>query len=203
MRRLIFLMLAAVSLAAVVSNALPARLAGMVGPGIGYVAADTAAGNPWNAYSGGLFVNGYMYWEESFFVMYGAAMIGSVLGSNDNSVAIDLEMYGTPFTDYLIDFDMLYGFGYRLPLGKPWMAVLAAGFYMGGTYLAPKTPSLPEYGCGGYGPGLGACLLYSVASNLGIEASVNLGYSLSISGNEYLMGSTAGLHVFGGVGISF
>jgi len=163
---------------------------------------DTAAGNSWNAFSGGIFMNVYTGLPGSFGIC-GAMMVGPVLGSKDNGVSIDLGQYCTPFlSSFPITIDTFFGFGYRLPLGKPWAAALAAGFYLGGTFLCPKHHSLPVYDAGGYGPGIGAFFSYSLASNWGIGASVNLGYSLSIRGDEYLMGSTSGLHVFGGAGIS-
>lgn len=80
--------------------------------------------------------------------------------------------YCTPFlSSFPITIDTFFGFGYRLPLGKPWAAALAAGFYLGGTFLCLKHHSLPVYDAGGYGPGIGASFSYSLASNWGIGAS--------------------------------
>jgi hypothetical protein len=174
----------------------------ILGGGIGEASQDTSAGTPWNASSGGIFMSGYMYWPGNSFVMYWAAMFGRVLDSEDDGDAIDLGQYRALLFSFPTNMDVLWGFGYRLQLGKSWTAVLAAGFYTGATVLLRKNVSSPEYDKGGYGPGIGASLSYSLASNLGIGASVNLGYSLDIKGDEYLMGSKRGLSVFGGVGLA-
>lgn len=124
------------------ASALPAQgmAIAVLGAWTGYASQDTAAGNPWNASSGGIFMSGHTYWPGSPFVMYWAAMFGGVLDSKDNGNAIDLGQYRALVFPFPTNIDVLWGFGYRLPLGNPWTAVLAAGFYMGGTAFLPKPP---------------------------------------------------------------
>jgi hypothetical protein len=185
-----------ICLLASATRALPASAIWLFGGGMGYTNQNTAAMHPWSATSIGVMEQSYFDVSETLGV-FTAATLGFMVNSQDNGAALDIGQYQA------FAVNVLLGIGLRIPLTPALTTIGGAGIYMGSAMLTASNQTLSSYYAGGFGAGIGLSLMYSLSINWGIGVNINAAYSFANPGDAAPTMAANGVHLFGGIGVTW